>query len=70
MSTAELIYERSRALPPELQRQVLDFVAFLDQRQSSPPDDWADLSLASALRGMETEEWPAYPDDCLVEDWR
>jgi hypothetical protein len=70
MSTAELIYERSRALPPELQRQVLDFVAFLDQRQNPPQDDWTELSLAGALRGMETEQWPEYPDHSLVEDWR
>jgi hypothetical protein len=71
VSVAELIYDRSRVLPAELQEQVLDFVAFLGQKNTSPQDaEWTGLSLAAALRGMETDEWPAYPDSCLVEDWR
>jgi hypothetical protein len=39
VSTAELIYERSKALPEKLQKQVLNFVAALDQGKDQPRDD-------------------------------
>lgn len=70
MSTAEKIFERSQTLPAELQEQVLNFVESLAQSQDQLHEDWSSLSLASALRGMEQEQWPPYPDTCLVEDWR
>ncbi len=70
MSTAELIYERSKALPEKLQKQVLNFVDALDQGKDHPRDDWSGVSLAAALRGMEDDQWPAYTDAQLAEDWR
>jgi hypothetical protein len=70
VSTAELIYERSKGLPADLQEQVLDFVESLGQSKDRLRDEWTSLSLATALRGMEEDSWPAYPDAELVEDWR
>jgi hypothetical protein len=70
VSTAELIFERSRGLPAELQEQVLNFVESLHQSQNQLKEDWSGVSLAAALRGMEQEQWPFYTDAELVEDWR
>lgn len=70
VDTAESIFQRSKALPAKLQQQVLDFVEFLGQGKNRPQDDWASLSLATALRGMEEEQWPTYTDTQLVEYWR
>jgi len=67
VNTAELIYERSKALPAKAQVQVLDFVEFLGQREKPSQDEWTALSLAAAFRGMEEEQWPAYADTDLVE---
>jgi len=70
VSTAERIFEKTKTLPPSLQKEVLDFVKFLEQRGSPPQDGWHALSLASALRGMENEEWCAFSDDDLVQKWQ
>ena len=70
MSTAESIFEKSKALSVPLQKEVLDFVEFLQQKQTTPDDDWSALSLAAAVRGMEDEEWPAYSENDLVEKWQ
>ena len=42
MSTAELILERSRRLPDDLQREALDFVEFLLARKAEQEEgrDW------------------------------
>ena len=70
VNTAELIYERSKALPAKQQEQVLNFVESLGHEKVHAQDDWSRLSLATALRGMEDDAWPAYSDTQLVEDWR
>ena len=46
MSTAELIFEKSRSLPAELQREALDFVEFLLARkdESKEARDWSRFS--------------------------
>lgn len=52
------------ALSPPAQQEVLDFVEFLEAKSIANPDvrqddeSWAALSLATAMRGMETEETP------------
>lgn len=61
MGYAELI-EKLKALPAEKQAEVFDFVEFLAARcgkgEAAGPwaeRDFADLSLAQALRGLEDD---------------
>lgn len=62
MTTAQAILERLKDLPDSAQQEVLDFVKFLESRRSELAQEedvaWSDLSLASAMRGMEDEETP------------
>ncbi len=63
MTTAEQIMQHLQTLPESVQREVLDFVEFLKSRREIPKtreEDamWTDLSLASAMRGMEDEDAP------------
>ena len=53
MSTAELIFEKSRNLPGELQQEALDFVEFLLARkaESREAQDWSRFS-AEQLAGQ------------------
>lgn len=65
MVLAERIQEYVQKLPAALQAQVLDFVEYLLtklERQAARQEekDWAGLSLAFAMRGMEQEETPVY----------
>ncbi len=63
MTTAQVIAEHIEALPEATQREVLDFVEFLESRAKShvvrdADADWPAVSLASAMRGMEHEFSP------------
>jgi hypothetical protein len=63
MTTAEAIVQRLMSLSEEAQREVLDFVAFIEARKTAATDQqeaaaWSDLSLSAAMRGMEDEESP------------
>jgi hypothetical protein len=74
MTTAQAITQRVMSLPEDAQREVLDFVEFIETRkagQSERQDDaaWSMLSLASAMRGMEDEESPYSLSD-LKESFR
>lgn len=53
MSVAEMIYERVKALPEPLAREVLDFVGFLTERRESTA--WRDVMAAQA--GSLTAIW-------------
>ena len=60
MTTAEAIIQHLKSLPDSAQREVLDFVQFLESRRKGlarREEDvaWSDLSLSSAMRGMEDE---------------
>lgn len=73
MTTLENIHQYAQMLPDSLQREVLDFVRFLlfkrEQEITPEQDDmeWSNLSLASAMRGMEDEDTPVYTLDDLKE---
>jgi len=74
MSTAETIMQLLKSLPDSLQREVLNFVEFLQSRQKQAAargEDraWSQFSLASAMRGMEDEDSPYSLDD-LKETFR
>lgn len=63
MTTTEAILEHLKSLPDSAQREVLDFVKFLESRreeliQREEEAAWSHFSLTAALRGMEDEETP------------
>lgn len=63
MTTAQAIAEHIEALPRAAQREVLDFVEFLESKTRAggvrePDASWSAFSLASAMRGMEDEDSP------------
>jgi hypothetical protein len=72
MSTAELIYEKAKALPGKLQSEALNFVEYLGRRRAAQAEatEWQCLlretqSLPAAQRVTEAEiaaEIAAYRD--------
>ncbi len=63
MTTTQAIIQHLKSLPDSVQREVLDFIEFLESRQkksNAREEDisWSAFSLASAMRGMEDEETP------------
>jgi hypothetical protein len=74
MTTAQVITERLMSLPEDAQREVLDFVEFIETRKGARSERqdaaaWSELSLASAMRGMVDEESPYTLSD-LKESFR
>jgi hypothetical protein len=70
MDAAGLIREKAERLPPELQRQVLDFVEYLEAKSRADDESWSFLSLTGALAGMEDEDWTDVRPEDLVERWK
>ncbi len=64
MSTADLIFEKSRSLPGELQREALDFVEFLLARKDEGREarDWSRFS-AKQLAGQYAPGDAIYDED-------
>jgi len=65
MIITEKIQEYVQRLPAPLQSEVLDFVEYLLSKAERgtarrESETWSNLSLTSAMRGMENEETPAY----------
>jgi hypothetical protein len=65
MAITDKIQEGVQQLPPALQAEVLDFVQFLLVKttrgfQEDEEGLWRDVSLSSAMRGMEDEDLPQY----------
>ena len=62
MLLSEEIQKILERLPASLQVEVLDFVEFLatksEREAQQERQDWLNLSLSSAMRGMEDEEAP------------
>jgi len=63
MTTTEAILQHLKSLPDSAQREVLDFVQFLESRRKELAEKeenrvWSDFSLTSAMQGMEDEETP------------
>lgn len=56
MDLSEKIIKTVKSLPESKQAEVLDFIEYLHYRTSST--EWADFSLSSAMRGMESENSP------------
>ena len=67
MTIAEKIIDKMQALPEEKQMEVLDFVDFLERKMIAEENqEWAEFSLAAAMRGMEDEEELYSLDDLKV----
>lgn len=65
MSIIDQIQHRVQKLPMPFQMEVLDFVEYLLQKTEqgilkNGDTPWTDLSLTSAMRGMEDEDMPHY----------
>ncbi len=65
MVTSERIQQYVQRLPASFQAEVLDFVEYLlakAEREIARREEraWSDLSLRSAMRGMEDEATPTY----------
>lgn len=59
MSLAETIIKHIQTLPESKQVEILDFVEYLRSKvEKQEIKDWTDLSLSSAMRGMEDEQTP------------
>jgi hypothetical protein len=59
MKLSEKIIERVNDLPELKQLEVLDFVEYLKLKTEKEENKtWSDLSISSAMRGMENEESP------------
>ena len=69
MIVAEIVYQKIKSLPEQAQKEILDFVEYLE-RKSHPDDNlWSLMSLESALRGLESDTWPDYGPEDLKERW-
>ncbi len=65
MILSERIQQHVQRLPAYFQAEVLDFVEYLvakAERETVQKEKrtWSDLSLSSAMRGMEDEDTPLY----------
>lgn len=59
MSLAEKIMKQVQTLPESKQVEVLGFVEYLRSKaEKQEIKDWTDLSLSSAMRGIEEEQIP------------
>nr|VFJ67905.1 MAG: Protein of unknown function (DUF2281) [Candidatus Kentron sp. FM]VFJ68427.1 MAG: Protein of unknown function (DUF2281) [Candidatus Kentron sp. FM]VFK16856.1 MAG: Protein of unknown function (DUF2281) [Candidatus Kentron sp. FM] len=63
MTTAQAIAQHVETLPEAAQREVLDFVEFIESRIGpnavrETDAGWSTFSLACAMRGMEDEPSP------------
>ncbi len=69
MAVVDVIYERVKSFPEARQKQVLDFVDYLLYKSGQEDRSWMEMSLRSALRGLEDEVWPDYGVEDLREQW-
>lgn len=59
MNLVETIIEQVQKLPEPQQSEVLNFVEYLQAKaEKHERKDWSNLSLSSAMRGMEDEQTP------------
>jgi sporulation-control protein spo0M len=70
METAERIYEKIKALPEPLRREVLEFVEHLALKLREEDAEWSALSLRAALQGLENEPTPEYGEGDFKEKWK
>ena len=69
MQLPEIVYNKLKSLPEPAQKEVLEFVEYLEQKSRRDDRLWCLSSLATALQGLESDVWPAYEDGDLKERW-
>ena len=72
MNQTEKITAQIQKLPPECQKEVSDFIEFLQLKvENRLPQNtwWSDFSLSSAMAGLENDA-PTYELTNLKERWR
>ena len=74
MSNLELINRKIQKLPEPFQKEVLDFIEFLATktlRQNTRKEDleWYNLSLNTAMRNLDDDEFPTYCETDFREKW-
>lgn len=76
MTIEEAVVEKLRALPPERQQEVLDFVEFLEQRgtrkrpRKSAEGLWADLGITITeedIAQARREMWGNFPREFPID---
>ena len=61
MAVIDKIQQYVQRLPKSFQAEVLDYVEYLlNKAQRDEEKEWSGLSLANAMRGIETEDTPTY----------
>lgn len=64
MSLEEIIIKHVHTLPEPEQAEVLNFIQYLQiKAEKNKMKNWTDLSLSSAMRGMEYEQMPYSLED-------
>lgn len=69
MSMPEKILKHIQEMPESFQAEILDFVEYLESKIKKggkidrEETEWSELSLSSAMRGMEDEHSPYSLDD-------
>lgn len=67
MTLDEKIYQYARKLPRSFQEELFDFVQYLlIKAEQQEKQDWASLSLSSAMRDIEDEPDLYSPSDIRV----
>ena len=67
MQLAEVVYDKVKSLPEPAQKEVLDFVEYLELKSRNDDRLWSPQSLAFAMPGLEADEWPEYRTEDLKE---
>ena len=72
MTLLEQIQKHLLKLPPEKQREVLDFVAFLQLRPSKLPDAATDVRRGNRIKELltQTAKMKVFSDITDVVDWQ
>lgn len=69
MNLPDTIYAHARALPADLQREALDFIAWLEKRYDIQPPAAGGLSTDVFIQRFAGSFGDDFPDDIDETDW-
>jgi hypothetical protein len=69
MQLAEIVYRKVKSLAEPEQKEVLDFVEYLEEKLRRDDRAWSLHSLAAATAGLESDNWPEFKPEDLKEHW-
>ena len=67
MQLAEIVYRKVKSLAEREQKEVLDFVEYLEQKSRQDDRVWSLHSLEAAMAGLESDNWPEFKPEDLKE---